>query len=403
MPRINSIGNGPRRSFLFAGLLAGITLVLLANPFAAASSPRPSIQKISVIHQAFAKTQGAPVFASSGSFVLSDVITSTAAQELILSNAANNTSSIVQTSGASEMIGAGGHFVVASYCAFFCSGVTYETVSTAGKTHSISIAGTDVFEWAFLYANQSIVIISARSYGTNGAYLDEVNSTTGAIVANYSTLLPAGVDAVSAAPVGSRIYVGGEERTSTATGTTYAPSFGYIAGGGIRFATLGSSVFGTSASRVGVFDVMVPSAGSMYLGGYWDPSTGGSPTGLFYQFSPNTGTFTNLSGLLPHPSWAVLGMVHWGRQLALAVAGWVVSNSSLTAFTTTGGGLYTYGYGASPLHNRTSLWGPGFTAGEWGAFFAPLTQTLLAESHEYIVTAGTISPSGIAEINILHR
>ncbi len=258
--------------------------------------------------------------AAEGRKVLTCVVLSNGTEQLDLTQLPGGSTSAVETFPASvvevAMVGAGGRFYVAldnyTYGTQY-----YQEISTSGAVRGAPLSLGTTPSWSLIYGNSTAVV---------AASLDELvvlDPSTGAVVANYSTWLPAGVGPESILPMGASIYLAGSIERSGASSayfgvlnlTTHAVS---------RLAPLRyySAPYGATYLAVGA-----GTDGQIYVGGgeeYYNGSNA-TGTGLFFssiqgllgRYAPSSGTWTDLDRSLPAANASVGGISPWGKTVVL--------------------------------------------------------------------------------------
>ena len=302
-------------------------------------------------------------------------------EELVLHNAISNHSKVVEIGARStfvrSIIPASTGFLAAWQ--YKSNGTEfYETLTLRGQIARVSIPALSGGDWQFLFGNGSD-LFAARGgpYSIHPISLLEINPLNFALISNDSKNLPSGLTLNAVLPSRHSVYLAGYDLLPGPR-TPYA-YFGFINRSNGHLTNVTTAPTSWSSSLFGQFDSLAFLGNRVIAGGYllkyW-PTGGGSVRtigGYLELYAPKVGTFSNLSSLIPVPTWGVFGLAPWGSGVGLNIEGF--SQTSSTTFTTSGG-IYSLQAGAGTLYNHTSLEGPGFvggtgstTAGSGGEFF----------------------------------
>jgi hypothetical protein len=308
---------------------------------------------------------------------------------LVLVNAATNSSKVVERTnpgGAGtypeSLVGAGGSFFME-----WENGTTYQMswqeISTNGTVRSVTLPLAPSAGWTFAFGNASALFVSA------GPNLLEVDPTTLAIAANYSTEIGSSVTGItSVLPVDGRLYIAGnvfDQRTNL-----FRAYFGFINLTSDHLTTVAVIGPRTNATYTYFFDVMVEEGSDVYVGGVaylLNTTVYQSTVGLLYRYDTTTSRFANLSAILPHSDWGVFGLEPWAHTVAVSL-NWFSINITDDR-TRQVGGIYTLSH-TSSLHlvNVTATLANGYV---------PNTGYVTAGSSGWFFTGGGNSISGKAE------
>lgn len=380
------IGRSARcRSISLVPVLLTLSLVLMV-PFSAAST-HPGLAPYShtVVRQQFAGTIGVYELASVGQHVLVVNSFPNGSQELVMFDPAHNSTKVVEAVNPTGtfpagVAGAGGSFLV-GWTNTSTGHTQNQSVTLAGAVTSLPVV--TAVPWTFPYAN------STALFATVGSDLWEVNPSTLAIVHNYSSKIPAGVNIEAVLPVGPRLYVSGSEPASNGSASPY---FGFLNRTSHAFHSLTTASTTFPANLRGSFYSMLELKGIVYPSGA-DEHTSSSPyafhpvADLFDAFDPSSASLTNQSALLPHASWGVYALELWNGRVALSLSDFSVNPTGSSGLL--GGGLFSYKVGGTSLTNITSLWGPNYLANVFA---------VTAETGGYLTSAGETTASGISEV-----
>jgi hypothetical protein len=269
-----------------------------------------------------------------------------------------------------SVVGAGGEFYV-EWVNDTTYQVSWQSVSLNGSVESANLPLSRSVEWSFVFGNQTALFV------TTGRLLLELNPTTLAVIANYSSALPHNVVDISAVlPAGPRIYLAGVV-LHKATGV-YRGFFGYLNLSSGLVTTVAHVGGTTDASVSDALEVMVAAGSDVFVGGAADFENASEyevVSGLLYQYDPATSTFQNMSALLPTSDWGVFGLEPWGSTIAVSMNWFGVS--FVNQQTRQVGGVYTLARSPT-LHlvNVTDRLAVGYvpnvayvTAGSSGWFF----------------------------------
>ena len=333
----------------------------------------------------------------SGSFDVDDIVSnqSTAlvnlllddgASELVLYSAPHNSTRVIQAEvpGGSNtvltsQISAGGAFDIA-----WVNDTTgqefWEKVTLAGKITYPSLPLGGSYSWTFVYGNATALFASA------GSFLVELDARSFTTIANYSTLLPAGVAVDSVLPVGHRLYLGGD-RIVTGSQNAY---FGYLDLNSMKVTSVSKFANSYPSYLKGAFVSLLGGGTTIYAGGALStfdlaPYTASSNQGYLFSFDPSGSVFKNLSSLLPVRSWGVWALVPWGSKVGLSLSGYFYNDT----VSSLDGGVYTLSDTGRGLVNRTALLPIGYLADILGETSA---------SGVWFFSGGYNSISGNAEV-----
>jgi hypothetical protein len=348
-----------------------------------AFAPPPPVRK--VVSQQFTGTEEVYDVASIGREVLSAVELKNGSYGLYLSNMRTNTSKFLgvtpggSSDGPGGMVAAGGEFFV-SFVNFTTLVTTVEEVSTTGAVSVPPLTFPTPVPpgWEFVYGN------STSLYASASGSLVEFNPTTYAVVNKFSTYWGV-LDAFAILPVGDLLYLAGTYYDASYSGSQFFGFYNTSSNVSKMIAPLQSY----PTDIYGDFTTLGMRGGDIFVGGGTfiyraSPFNNSNLEGLFFRYSPATGTLTNLSSHLPAYNAWVWALEPFKTGLFL-----YTGNFALTATSA----IYTAGiyvlYSGTKLTNLTSALPRNFLGD-----FSEIT----SESAGFVYLGGDNSASDLAEI-----
>jgi peptide/nickel transport system substrate-binding protein len=340
-----------------------------------------------VVSRSYPGTYVVNSLVSEGSTALLDVLLPNLSNELVLFNAATNSSRVIQ----SEVPGgiqtvlvsavSAGHSFFLAWENLTTGAEFWQKVSLAGKISQPKLPIGTTLLWSFPYGN------STSLYASYGRALVEISTTSLKLVANYTTEIPSNVSLASVLPVGHRLYLGGSWSLPNFASNAY---FGYLNLTSKKVTTISKILTHYPANLTGDFVDLLARGTTIYVGGYLEsvplsPYSIQTVGGYLYEFLPSPATFKNLSSLLPVKSWGVYALEPWATTVALSMSGYRANATSLTL----AGGIYTLSSAGKSVANETPLFPNGYLAFIYGVTSA---------SNGWYFSGGFNTIAGIGEV-----
>jgi len=304
---------------------------------------------------------------------------------LVLSNVKTNTSTFlgVTPGGGNNVpesvVAADGRFYV-SFLNFTTDATTFEQVSTTGvvSVPALPLPNPSLYSWNFVFGN------STTLYAAATGLLEEVNLASNTVVNSFPSM-PGALLVYSVLPAGTDLYVAG-----TFYGGVGGSEYFGVIDSKTDVVTAISTIHYTGTDLYGGFGSLGMKGSAIYVGGgrfFADPSPYNVTTleGYFYRYLPATGTFTNLSGLLPTTHTWVFALEPWKSTLLLYTGSYAFTSTRSTASA----GIYKIGVAGTKLVNLSALLPANFLGD-----FAEIS----SGSGGYVYLGGDNTASNLAEI-----
>ncbi len=318
-----------------------------------------------VVSRVYSKASTVNAETSIGSTALLDLRLPDNANELVLFDAAHNTSTVVQSivpggnlTSLAGIASAGGKFFL-SWNNISSGKEFWQEVTTSGKVSVVTLPIGDTLSWGFPYGNGTAL------YAFSSGFLVQINPTTLNLKANYSSYLPAHVGLNSVLPVGTRLYLAGSLMLTNGATNAY---FGFLNLKTGKVTTVSKTIKTYPVGLDAFFATLLQQGSYIFVGGALETAnstTGAAATvnSYFFRYTSATATLTNLSSLLPVKTWGVWALEPWATTIALSLGGY---NTSVPG-EALAGGIFALVSTGMKLVNETSLFPSGYIPGFWEA------------------------------------
>lgn|GEM_PF-1747994 len=328
--------------------------------------------------------------ASVGVLALTGVATFAAGTNLYLYNGTTNSTSLV-TSVSSVKVqlngitAAGGRFFV-EWSNATSRALSFSTVTTAGVLAHVRLPLSPSLPWVLLPGTGLMLFASMPGR------LVAIDPTSLAIAADYSSVIPPGLNVQSVAVQGNLIYLGGVQDSTCCGQQVFA---GILNSTSLTVTTLTHRQAAYSSSLIGTIWSITITPNNVFFGGDYVSETTvpalkiTTVGGYLFRFDPGNGTFHNLSSLLPKTTPAVFGTEAAGNGLVLNLAWFHLDATTIPLTFSQRGNTYFLPPTGGPLLNDSKLTG----------------KTLVGLSYETSETAGlyfvggTDTKTGYAQID----